>query len=270
MNRIDAAFNELNENGRKGLFPFIVAGHPDLETTIRLIARFQELGASGIELGFPFTDPVADGPVIQTAFNHALDAGVTVEKIFDAFGKARDRIRIPLLAMVSVSIVFRIGVDAFLDRAGEAGFSGLIIPDLSLEEAATVKEKAEARDLRLAMLVSPTSPTGRQDRIAKTASGFIYYMSVAGVTGERTKLPPELADNVRRLKDVSGMPVLVGFGIKDPDQVRQVCSVADGAIVGSAFVRRITDAVAAGAPSEHVVDQLSLYLNDLLSGLPDA
>jgi len=267
MNRIDEMLGDLARNNKKGLFPFLVAGQGGLDTTIDMIVRFQELGASGIELGFPFTDPIADGPIIQNAFSDALADGVTVAGVFQALQRGRGRITIPLVAMVSASIVYRIGIDKFLDQAYSTGFDGLIIPDLSLEEAPAIKDKVAARDMRLVMLVAPTSSRDRQERIAAIATGFIYYMSVAGITGERNELPVELVDNVRRLKGLSNMPVLVGFGIGNPDQVRLVCSVADGAIVGSAFVRRIKQAHNAGAASNELVDRVGSYLAELLTGL---
>lgn len=270
MNRIDETFAHLAQDGRKGLFPFLVAGQPDLETTIKLILRFQELGASGIELGFPFSDPVADGPVITGAFDAALAKGCTVQKIFQSLREAKDRITLSLIAMVSVSIVYRFGIDRFLDYARDAGMAGLIIPDLSLEEAQAVADKAAVRDLRLVMLVAPTSSHARQEQIARAATGFLYYMSVAGITGERDTLPADLVGNVRELKDLSGKPVVVGFGIKNPSQVRLVCSAADGVIVGSAFVRRISQAVEAGLSQDDLVDQVGNSLRELLSGLEPA
>jgi tryptophan synthase alpha chain len=266
-NRIDQKFSELTSAGKKGLFPFLVAGQPDLETTKQITIRLEKLGVSGIELGFPFTDPVADGPVIQSAFTHALETGTTVAKIMKAISEIRDQVSIPILAMVSASIVYRIGVDKFIEQAAKAGFDGFIIPDLSLEEAPAIAEKVAALDLRLAMLVSPASTAERQEKIVKTAKGFIYYMSVAGITGERDKLPEDLPKNVAHLKELSGIPVLVGFGIKTPEQVRQVCCAADGAIVGSAFVRRIDQAKAEGGDIEQIIESVEAYAKELLTGL---
>ncbi len=265
MNRIDEKFSELQSTGKKGLFPFLVAGQPDMETTTELIKQLERVGAAGIELGFPFTDPVADGPVIQSAFTEALKKSITVEKIFSGLADARAEISIPIVAMVSASIVYKIGVDKFLDKAKSAGFDGFIIPDLSLEEAPTIAEKVAQRDLRLAMLIAPTSPYERQRKIAQTATGFLYYMSVAGITGERDKLPEDLADNVAHLKEISGVPVIVGFGIKGPEQVKLVCSIADGAIVGSAIVRRITQAVEEEKPREQIIQIVSNFVSELIS-----
>lgn len=266
-NRIDRKFAELAAKGKKGLFPFLVAGQPDVATTVRIIERLEALGAAGVELGFPFTDPVADGPVIQTAFTQALADGATVAGILQAVAAARPKISIPVIAMISASIVYKIGVDAFLARAAQAGIDGFIIPDLSLEEAPGIAEKVAARDLRLIMLVAPNTPPERQEKIARCASGFLYYMSVTGITGERESLPEDLVANVARLKKLAGIPVVVGFGIKTAPQVRQVCSVADGAIVGSAIVRRIAQAQEEGKDADGVVETVQKYVADLLTGL---
>lgn len=267
VNRIDQRFNELASDGRKGLFPFLVAGQPDLKTTQELIKCLETLGVSGIELGFPFTDPVADGPVIQNAFTQALAQGSSVSGIMRAIGEIRSQVSIPIIAMVSASIVYRVGVDSFLEQAARAGFDGFIIPDLSLEEAPVIAEKVKKLDLRLILLVSPTSPEDRQELIARTATGFIYYMSIAGITGEREKLPEELPGNVKRLKALSGIPVLVGFGIKSPEQVRQVCRVADGAIVGSAIVRRIAESIEQGADRDQTLVWVEDYVRELMTGI---
>lgn len=266
-NRIDQKFNELSAQGAKGLFPFLVAGQPDLKTTQQLIQRLEKLGVAGIELGFPFTDPIADGPVIQNAFTQALAGGISVAAIMQAIGEIRSQVSIPIIAMVSATIVFRIGVDNFLSQAARAGFDGFIIPDLSLEEAPAIAERVKKLDLRLVLLVSPTSPAERQEHIAKMATGFIYYMSIAGITGERDKLPEELPANVARLKKLSGIPVLVGFGIKSPEHVRQVCHVADGAIVGSAIVRRIAQSLEQGAKPDQTLVSVEEYVRELMTGL---
>ncbi len=267
MNRIDAKFKELALSNRKGLFPFLVAGQPDMQTTIELIKQLEQIGVSGIELGFPFTDPVADGPVIQSAFTEALAKGITIAKIFNSLAKARNEITIPIVAMTSASIVYKIGIDTFLDKAKSAGFDGFIIPDLSLEEAPAIAGKIAKRDLRLSMLIAPTSPDERQRKIASIATGFLYYMSVAGITGERDKLPEDLPEHVRALKEISGLPVVVGFGIKTAEQVKLVCSVADGAIVGSAIVRRIAESQKQGYSGQQIIEAVTLYVKDLLSGI---
>jgi tryptophan synthase alpha chain len=224
-------------------------------------------GASVIELGVPYSDPIADGPVIQESFTRALAAGLRVQDIFDTVRKVRPKVTAPILSMVSFSIVYRTGVDRYLDQAAEAGLDGLILPDLSLEEAPAIADRTAAAGLRLAMLVAPTSSPDRFDRIAQISQGFVYYVSVAGTTGERTTLPPELTENVRRLRQIGGKPVCVGFGISRPEHVRQVCQVADGAIIGSAIVRRMTTAVDDGDAPEAVVTRTVDVIRDLARGL---
>jgi tryptophan synthase alpha chain len=266
-NRIDQTFAQLAGSGRKALMPYITAGFPNLDVTAELLLRMPGAGASVIELGIPYSDPIADGPVIQASFTRALEAGVRVEAIFNRVRRVRPQVTAPILSMVSFSIVYRVGVDRYIRQAAESGFDGLIIPDLSLEEAPSIAEQTSACGLRLAMLVAPTSSADRFERIAQTSQGFTYYMAVAGTTGERDRLPAELTENVRRLRQIGHKPVCVGFGISRPEHVRQVCAVADGAIVGSAIVRRITTAVDAGASQGGIVDQATDFVRELATGL---
>ncbi len=266
-NRIENKFAELKSANRKGLFPFLVAGQINLDFTIELIKSLQDVGVSGIELGFPFTDPIADGPVIQSAFTKALKGGTNIKEIFGALKRARSDISIPIVGMVSASIIYKIGRERFFDLAKDAGFDGFIIPDLSLEEADQVKSEIDKRNLCLAMLVAPTTPQERMEEIAVTASGFIYYISVTGITGEREKLPEELPQKVAKLKELSGLPILVGFGINRPDQVKMVCEIADGAIVGSAIVRRISQAEDDGKTEPEIITLIKDYTSELLTGI---
>lgn len=263
-NRIDRAFEQLAGNGRKGLLPYVTAGYPDLETTAELLRSFDKLGVTAVELGIPYSDSIADGPVIQSSFYRALATGLQIGQIFDMVSRVREQIELPLLSMVSFSIVRRIGVDNYLDRARQVGFDGLIIPDLSLEEAPQVADQVAAAGLRLSMLVAPTSPVARREQIATLSSGFVYYVSVTGITGERDDLPPEMVANVAELRRLAGKPVCVGFGIGRPEHVRMVCESADGAIVGSAIVRRITEAIDAGLDRQAIVDRLTQFVSQLL------
>jgi tryptophan synthase alpha chain len=242
-NRIDIALR----GSPPGLWPFLAAGFPDIATTSELLRALTKLPIRGLELGFPFSDPIADGPVIQAAFTHALTAGLRVDDIFDMVKTARQEgVAYPIVAMVSASIVYRRGVERFVVRAAMSGFDGLIVPDLSLEEAPALFTACERLQLRLCMLVAPTTPEDRRRRIANAAGGFLYYISVQGVTGQRDALPADLSSQVRQLKTATGRPVLVGFGISLPAHVHEVCSFADGAIVGSAIVRGMAEAMKAG------------------------
>jgi tryptophan synthase alpha chain len=221
------------------LLPFVAAGYPNLQTTVETLMALDDDSIGAIEIGFPFSDPIADGPVIQEAFNHALNAGLKVNQIFDAIADAKSRIVKPLVAMVSYSIVFRYGLDRFLSDAKRAGFSAMLFPDLPPPEAQTVCDKVRAAGLDTVLLVAPTSTASRRAEIARLCSGFVYYLSVSGITGERTALPADLVDNVRQLKSVAKAPVCIGFGISQKQHIDQLRGVGDGAIIGSAIVRRI-------------------------------
>lgn len=259
-NRLDRALADHPP----GLWPFIPAGYPNLDVTAELMRRLGRSPIRGIEVGLPFSDPIADGPVIQRAFSHALSAGLRVGRVFDMVSELRGELGVPILAMVSVSIVVRLGMERFVEDARSAGFDGMIVPDISLEEAPTLARIVRAADLRMPMLVAPTSPPGRRRRIAKVASGFLYYVSVQGTTGERSALPSNLRDNVEGLRSATGCPTLVGFGIKDRAGVRELCSFADGAIVGSAVVRRLTAAHEAGGSPEAIVESAARFVAQLL------
>lgn len=247
MNLIDSLFQQLGSQGRKAFIPFVTAGDPDLNGTELLVRTLAERGANLIEIGFPYSDPIADGAVIQASYTRALNHGV---KVSDIFACVRRLTRaqyitsrgIPLVAMVSYSLVHHRGADAFVTQAQEAGFSGAIVPDLPIEEAEELARLAAARDFKLIQLITPTTPRARAVRIAKTATGFIYVVSVTGITGERDRLPAELLDNLAWLRQQTSLPLCVGFGISKPEHVRMLRDVADGIIVGSALVRRLEQA----------------------------
>jgi tryptophan synthase alpha chain len=261
-NRIDQTLSDKPP----GLWPFLAAGYPDLDTTAAILRALAVLPIRGVELGFPFSDPIADGPVIQRAFSQALLGGVRVGEIFDMVAAVREEVDFPLLAMVSASIVYRLGIESFVGRAQAAGFDGLIVPDISLEEAPELAQHVDQAGLRLSMLIAPTTPPEREKRIAEVAGGFLYYVSVQGTTGERPELPADLADHVTELRRGTGLPVLVGFGISKPEHVRSVCTFADGAIVGSAIARRISDLLDSGGTTEAVVNDVRRSLTEMAGG----
>ncbi len=243
-----SVFTDLRQRRRIGLMPFIPAAYPSLAATAALLPAIELAGASAIEIGIPFSDPVADGPIIQEAFCHALAHGTKVHDIFACIRQARPTVSIPLVAMVSFSIVFRYGVERFATDARAAGFDGLIIPDLPPPEAQAVCAKVRAAGLDTILLVSPTTAPERRPEITKLCSGFVYYLSVSGITGERDRLPANVEENLRQLRKITDVPLCVGFGISKPEHVRQLAGLADGAIVGSAVVRRIRDHVASPLP----------------------
>lgn len=266
MNRIKALFEQFNRDGRKALMPYITAGFPDLATTAALIEQMPQCGAAMLELGIPFSDPIADGPVIQSSFTQALAKGLKNQQIFEMLADVRQRVQIPIAVMVSFSIVNRLGPEQYVKSCRDVGVDGLIIPDLPLEEAQPIASLIQKAGLSSIMLVAPTSPADRQNQIAKMSSGFIYYISITGITGEREELPAELVDNVARLKKVSsGKPVCVGFGISTPAQAAMVGRVADGVIVGSAIIRRISEAQDAGLDA--IVAKVGQYTQSLAQAL---
>jgi tryptophan synthase alpha chain len=273
MNRIDSLFARLKREKRRALMPFVTAGDPDLVTTAVLIAELVHRGAHLIEVGIPYSDPIADGPVIAASYHRALEHGTKVAHIFQtlrtlrAEGSARVR-ETPMVAMVSYAIIHRQGVDRFLSDALMAGLDGLIVPDLPVEEAADLIKRASERGLKLIQLITPATPRERAVAIAHSTSGFVYYVSVAGITGERTSLPSELVDAVSWLRTQTLLPICIGFGISGPDQVRQLAPVADGLIVGSAIVRRLSEAV--NRPRTEVIREIGGFVGELAKVLDAA
>lgn len=263
MNLLNRRFVELRVAGRRGLLPYITAGYPDVDTTIEILRRLDPQRIVCVELGIPFSDPIADGPVIQTSFGRALDAGFRLDGLFHALRAAHASIRVPLVAMVSYSIIFRRGVAEFVAAARHAGISGILAPDVATEEAETLFRCCQDAELGLILIAAPTSDEARLRRIAALSNPFIYYQCVAGVTGERGALPAELSERVRQLRTLSGKPVCVGFGVSRPEQVRAVCDVADGAIVGSAIVRRMNDAVTAGLAGAALAEAVVGWIDEL-------
>ena len=246
MNRIDAQFARLKDLGQAAFIPFLTAGDPDLDATLRVLRGAEEAGAALIELGFPFSDPVADGPTIQASYTRVLERGQRAAEVFELVRAARQGCGLPIVAMVSYSIVFRLGFEAFLDRALDCGIDGATVPDLPIEEAEALFARAEERDFRLICFATPATTAARRALVAEHARGFIYYISVRGITGARTELPPDLVDHIAGLKAATSVPVAVGFGISEPEHARAVARIADGVIVGSAIVRRMAAAAEAG------------------------
>jgi tryptophan synthase alpha chain len=271
MNRIDALFTRLKQEGRRALMPFITAGDPDLPTTAALITELVRWGAHMVEIGIPYSDPIADGPVIAASYHRALEHGVRIAHIFQTIRTLRAETSngplavAPLVPMVSYAIIHRQGGDRYLREAVTAGIDGLIVPDLPIEESEGLYLKATALDLRLIQLITPTTPRDRAIRIARSTTGFIYYVSVAGITGERRCLPPELAENVGWLRTQTELPICIGFGISSPEQIKALAPFADGLIVGSALVRRL--GVAQNLPRAEVVAKIGRFVGELAASL---
>lgn len=247
MNPIDALFERLRARGRKAFIGFLTAGDPNLDATALLVQELAHQGADFIEIGFPYSDPIADGPTIQASYTRALGRGVPVGEILrciknlSATPTFSDQ-GIPLVGMISYSLVHRRGPERFLVQAKAAGLSGAIVPDLPIEESGALCELAAASDFKVIQLVTPTTPRERAVRIARASTGFLYYVSVAGITGERERLPEELVSQLRWLRTQTDLPICVGFGISKAEHARQLREVADGIIVGSALVRHLEHA----------------------------
>jgi tryptophan synthase alpha chain len=267
MSAIDQMFGELRARGKKAFMPFITAGDPDLDFTTDLVRLLAARGCHLCEVGIPYSDPIADGPVIQASFTRALHHQLTLDQIFRTFGSLTADFTMPLVTMVSYAIIYRQGPETFVARAKESGFAGTIVPDLLIEEAGTLADICRREDFDLIQLVTPTTPDDRARRIAETSTGFLYYVSVTGITGERAQLPAQLVDNVTRLREATELPVCVGFGISTPEHVRLLAPVADGLIVGSAIVRRV--AAASTRPTTEVLDEVRQFVDELLRALGD-
>jgi len=241
MNPVDEMFARLRAAGRKAFMPFLTAGDPDVDTTARLVPQVAEAGADLIELGFPFSDPIADGPVIQESYTRALSHGLKITDVFGAVQKATSApgFATPIVGMVSYSLVHRRGPEAFVAAARAAGLSGLIVPDLVADEADEFAATCRHADCKLILLVTPTTTPERAARIVRLCSGFVYCVSVVGITGERDRLPAELTQQLARLRTMTDLPLCVGFGVSRPDHVRHLKEIADGVIVGSALVKKL-------------------------------
>ena len=252
-NRIDKVFRAARAGNRAAFMPFITAGDPDLQTTAAIIEEMARRGADLVELGIPYSDPIADGPTIQASYVRALAGGFKVSAAFEMLRDLRARCALPILTMVSFSIVTRIGSKAYFRRASEAGVDGVIIPDLPADEGKAVARMALAAGLYPVFLIAPTTPPERMKKIAQLSRGFIYYISIAGTTGARDDLPEDLAEHITRLREFSEKkPIAVGFGISRPEHVRAVAQIADGAIVGSAIVKKIHELSEKGPRAELV------------------
>lgn len=235
MSKISDAF----KNG-KAFIGFITGGDPNLETTKKLILEMEENGADIVEIGIPFSDPIAEGVVIQEADLRALTAGCTTDKLFDTIKELKGTVNIPLVFMTYVNVIFRYGTERFMKRCTECGISGVIVPDCPYEEREELAPYCDKEGIDLIPLIAPTSED-RIAKIAKSARGFVYVVSSLGVTGIRQKITTDLDAMTRLVKEVTDVPCAIGFGIAKPEQAEEVCRYADGAIVGSAIVKIIAE-----------------------------
>ncbi|MGB3691147.1 MAG: tryptophan synthase subunit alpha [Spirulinaceae cyanobacterium] len=247
MISVSACFKTLRSRSQCAFIPFITAGDPDLATTARALKLLDQVGADMIELGVPYSDPLADGPTIQAAATRALAKGVKLEDVLQVVRDVSGGIAAPIILFTYYNPIFYRGIEAFLDQIVAAGVKGLVVPDLPLEEAETLLKPAAEKGIEVILLVAPTSPLERIEAIATQSQGFVYLVSVTGVTGVRSELATRVKDLLQSLHKVTDKPIGVGFGISQPEQAKQVKEWgADAAIVGSAIVKRL----ATGTPEE--------------------
>ena len=266
MNRIESIFESARTDGRRLLAPFVCGGRPSLDALPGLLVGLERSGASIVEIGFPFSDPIADGPVIAAAMHRALLDGVTPDGLFEAIRAARNQVELGLVAMVSMSIVGRMGLERFASEAKSAGIDGLIVPDSPVEESEELASVARRAGLTLTLLVAPTTTGKRLERIVNACTGFVYLMARMGITGE-TSGPPDVQARVEQIRSISDLPIACGFGISTPEHVESVTRHADAAIVGSALVRRMEDAIEQGTDA---VAEAANFTSDLARGLTAA
>lgn len=238
-NRIDQAFARLKFQGRTGLIPFLAAGDPSLEVTEALVREFEDRGADLVELGVPFSDPLADGVVNQRAYQRALGAGVCLPHILESVARIRARSEVPIVLMSYINPIHRFGLQRFPSAARDVGVDGLIVSDCPPEEMGELGVALEGAGVYPVLLVAPTSPARRISLISEKCRGYIYYVSLRGVTGVRDRLPEDLAAGIRRVRAHTETPLAVGFGISTPGQARAVAELADAVIVGSAIVSTV-------------------------------
>jgi len=253
--RISRRFEELRRKGELGLVAYITAGDPTLDATERIVLALAEAGADVIELGVPFSDPLADGPTIQRASERALRSGTTLAGVLELVARLRKRTDVPLVLFSYFNPVLQMGVEKFADTAARAGADGVLITDLTPEEAGDYRRAVRARGLDTIFLAAPTSTDARLERIAESSSGFLYLISRTGVTGAREALPDDLPALVRRARAKTALPIAVGFGISQPGHVSILGGLADAAVVGSALVEEIERAPSADAAAAAVAER---------------
>jgi len=258
MSRIKSAF----EN-KKAFIPFVTGGDPDIETTEKLIPQMAEAGADLIEIGIPFSDPIAEGVVIQAADDRALKAGATTDKIFDMVKRVRKTVKIPLVFMTYMNPIYTYGTEKFMKRCAECGIDGVIIPDVPFEEKKEVSGICEAAGVELISMIAPTSKE-RIGMIASEAKGFLYCVSSLGVTGVRSRITTNIKEMVEQVKAVTDIPCAIGFGIATPEQAKEMAAVSDGAIVGSAIVRMVAQY------GRECIQPVSAYVREMKAAVASA
>jgi len=259
VNSIQQTFANSRQDGRGVLIIYVTAGDPSLHETVEIVTTVAEAGADIVELGIPYSDPLADGPTIRAASQRALAAGATIQGVFDCAGRIRQRTSIPLIIMTCYNPILQFGPESFAQDASNVGIDGILASDLPPSEAEQWCAVAAEHELATVFLVAPTTPPQRVARAVECTTGFVYAVARPGVTGARDELPEDLKDSVARIRQVTDLPIAVGFGISNPEQVAAVCEIADGAIVGSAVINIIAEA----SDREARLQQVSRFVSDL-------
>ncbi|WP_411681252.1 tryptophan synthase subunit alpha [Clostridium thailandense] len=257
-NRIDLKFKELKEKGKKAVIPFVTAGYPNLDATYDLVLAMEEAGADIIELGIPYSDPIADGVVIQEASNVALQNGAKITKIMATVKKVRRKTEVPLVYMLYYNSIFKYGMEKFMSECSEVGIDGIIIPDLPLEERKDIIAIADKYNVYLIPLVAPTSKE-RIEAIVKGAKGFIYCVSTMGVTGARNEISTNIEEYMKVVAEYTDVPKALGFGISSAKMAEELKTYCDGVIVGSAVIKKIMEA----ENKEEVIENVKKFINEL-------
>lgn len=266
-NRLDQVFAAARKDGRKVLIPYIMAGDPDLETSAELVRALEAAGADAIELGIPFSDPIADGPVILRAAMRALTHDTSLAQVLETVRRLRAHTRLPIVFMSYYNPIYVYGDEKFAADAVAAGVDGVIVPDLPPEEAHGLQKAARKHGLKTIFLLAPTSNPARIDKVCRQASGFIYYVSLTGITGATLSDFDDVARRVEAIRAKTNKPIAVGFGISTPDQARAASRAADGVIVGSALVKVIEEQVDKGASRAQLVAAATDFTASLRKGL---
>ena len=266
MGRLERTFSNLKQRGEKSLITYLMAGDPNLLETERLVLALVKAGADIIELGVPFSDPIADGPIIQQASERALRSGTSLARVLSLIASLRGHTEVPIVMMLYYNSIHAMGVEAFCARAKSSGVDGVIVPDLPPDEAQPLAYHAESAGLPLIFLLAPTSTARRRQFVASHSRGFIYYVSLTGITGAKLSDLSEVRRNVDKIKEISSLPVAVGFGVASPEAAAQVANIADGVIVGSAIVKRIASTEQGDSTLESVTEFVQSLKSAMVAG----
>lgn len=264
--KLDRTFAQLRQCGEKALITYVMAGDPSLQDTEQLVVELEQAGADIIELGVPFSDPIADGPVIQLAAERALRSGTSLRTILSMVAGLRARTKIPLVLMAYYNSIYAFGPERFCQEAAQAGIDGLIMPDMPPDEAGPLKGPAAAAGLPLIFLLAPTSTAERRTFVARQSQGFVYYVSLTGITGAKLLNLADVGKNVEKIRKVTKLPVAVGFGVATPEDAAKVATIADGVIVGSAIVKQI----AAHREAPDMVKHVAEFVRSLKTAMRSA